>query len=237
MAGEGSRFRQAGYEKPKPFIDVCGRAMVERVMENIGLQDARYILIARKEHLQREEKTADAIRRKFPCEFVTVDQKTEGSACTILRASRQINHEHPLLLANSDQLVEMDIRKFLADAESRDLDGSILTFHADHPKWSYARTDDRGLVLEVREKEVISHHATVGIYYFRRGRDFVASAEEMIAQNDRSQNEFYTAPSYNYAIQRGLRVGIYEIEESQMFGLGTPEDLQAYLNRNRKNQV
>jgi len=160
---------------------------------------------------------------------VTTDRLTEGACCTILLAARLINTAEPLLLANADQLVDVDLDNFIADADRRKLDGSILTFRATATKWSYARTDEQGLVTEVREKQVISDQATVGIYYFAHGRDFVQYAAEMIAHNDRVNHEFYTCPVYNYAIRDGRRIGIYEISESQMHGLGTPEDLQQYL--------
>jgi dTDP-glucose pyrophosphorylase len=146
----------------------------------------------------------------------------------VLLASRLINNKEPLLISNSDEIVDMDLRDFISDAGRRYLDGSILTFYADHPKWSYAHVGTDGFVDEVREKIVISSHATAGLYFFRQGRFFVTSAETMIAANDRVNHEFYVAPTYNYAVRAGLKIGIYEIASSQMFGLGTPEDLEAY---------
>jgi dTDP-glucose pyrophosphorylase len=230
MAGAGSRFAQAGYDKPKPFIDVGGHPMIECVLANLQLPDARFILIVRGEHLRQETTYFDSLRHKYPVALVTVDRLTEGACCTILLAARLINNDEPLLLANSDQLVDMHIGDFIADADHRRLDGSILTFYADDEKWSYAKTDEHGLVTEVKEKQVISDQATVGIYYFARGKDFVQFAAEMIAHNDRVNGEFYTCPVYNYAIKGGRKIGIYEISVSQMHGLGTPEDLREYLH-------
>ncbi len=230
MAGAGSRFAQAGYVKPKPFIDVCGKMMIERVLDNLAMDDCRFIIIARTAHVASEQDTVRKLRDRYNVHVLTTNRLTEGAACTILHSSWRINNEEPLLLANSDQIVEADLNLFIRDSDARDLDGSILTFYADHPKWSYARVDDQGYLVELKEKEVISEHATVGLYYFRQGRDFVNSAIEMIACNDRVNNEFYTAPAYNYARKAGLKIGIYEIEKSEMFGLGTPEDLDAYIN-------
>lgn len=230
MAGAGSRFAQAGYDKPKPFVDVGGHPMIERVLANLQLPQARFILIVRGEDLRQEAAYFDSLRRRYSVAVIPIDHLTEGACCTILLAARLINNDEPLLLANADQLVDMHVGDFIADANSRGLDGSILTFYADDEKWSYARTDERGLVSEVREKQVISDQATVGIYYFRRGRDFVQFAAEMIAHNDRVNNEFYTCPVYNYAIRGGRKIGVYEISASQMHGLGTPEDLQEYLD-------
>jgi UDP-N-acetylglucosamine diphosphorylase / glucose-1-phosphate thymidylyltransferase / UDP-N-acetylgalactosamine diphosphorylase / glucosamine-1-phosphate N-acetyltransferase / galactosamine-1-phosphate N-acetyltransferase len=229
MAGAGSRFVHAGYLKPKPFIDVCGKMMIERVLDNLKMDDCRFIIIARAEHLVAEIDSMEALRARYNCHVLSTAKLTEGAACTILLSSWMINNEDPLMLANSDQIVEADLNRFIEDCDARNLDGSILTFHADHPKWSYAKVDESGYLVHLREKEVISEHATVGLYYFRRGKDFVNRAIEMIANNDRVNNEFYTAPAYNYSLQAGLKIGIYEIKESEMFGLGTPEDLDIYV--------
>lgn len=229
MAGAGSRFAEAGYAKPKPFIDVCDTAMIERVLDNLRLDNARYVLIARDEHVISEKASFERLHSKYNCEVLTVDKLTEGAACTILLSCWLINNAEPLLLANSDQIVEMDIGAFISDSLERNLDGSILTFSANHPKWSYAKIDSNGHLIELREKEVISEHATVGLYYYERGRDFVNSAVQMIANNDRVNNEFYTAPAYNYSVRNGLTIGIYSIKETQMYGLGTPEDLDVYI--------
>lgn len=229
MAGAGSRFVDAGYTVPKPFIDVCGSVMIERVLDNLKMGDTKFILIARNEHLVSEKASFKRLREKYNCEIMTVDKLTDGAACTILLASWLINNDEPLLLANSDQIVEMDMCGYIDDSIERKLDGSILTFPANHTKWSYAKVDDNGHLVELREKEVISEHATAGLYYFQRGRDFVNSAIQMIANNDRVNNEYYTAPAYNYSVKNGLTIGIYNIEETQMFGLGTPGDLDIYI--------
>ena len=229
MAGAGSRFVQAGYSKPKPFIDVCGKMMIERVLDNLKMNDCRFIIIARTEHLASEKDAVTKLKEQYNCRILSINKLTEGAACTILLSTWEINNDDPLLLANSDQIVEADLNLYIKDGEVRNLDGSILTFYADHPKWSYAKVDENGYLVELREKQVISKNATVGLYYYRRGRDFVNSAIEMIANNDRVINEFYTAPAYNYSLVAGLKIGIYEIKESEMFGLGTPEDLDIYV--------
>lgn len=232
IAGEGSRFARVGFKLPKPFIDVEGAPMVSCVLENIALENARYLLVCRPEHLGAEyEPYRKRIQADFDCSFLPVAKPTEGAACTILHARKFIDNDTPLLLANSDQVVDADIGRFCADCAERGLDGSIMTFKDPtlNPKWSYARAGAGGLVSEVREKQPISDQATVGIYYFRHGRDFVASALDMIVRNDRTNNEFYTCPVYNYMIREGRRIGIFEIPSGAMHGLGTPEDLEAYL--------
>ena len=148
MAGAGSRFVDAGFSMPKPFIDVCGVVMIERVLENLKVNNTRFILIARDEHLVSEKASFDRLRKKYDCEILTVDKLTEGAACTILLSCWRINNDEPLLLAYSDQIVEMNLSDFINDSIERKLDGSILTFPANHPKWSYAKIDSVGHLVE-----------------------------------------------------------------------------------------
>lgn len=231
MAGEGSRFRQAGYAKPKPFIDVLGKPMIVRVIENLYYPGARYILIARADHLEAEAALVKEIEQKYNAVFIAIEKLTEGTACTVLFARELINNNTPLLIANSDQIVDASIEQFIDDCTHRKLDGSILTFIDEelNPKWSFAKIDDGGLVTEVKEKKAISPYATVGIYYFASGKAFVDNAIDMIINNERVNNEFYTCPVYNYLIKQGKKIGIYNIQQTQMHGIGTPDDLNAYL--------
>lgn len=233
MAGAGSRFAKAGYALPKPFIDVLGKPMICHVLENLNMPDARFILLARKEHYDNQRETVDWIKARYAAEFVLIDKLTEGAACTVLHAHRLIDNDTPLLIANSDQIVDMDIEDFISDSDRRGLDGSVLCFEDSDPKWSFAKLDENGLITMIREKEPISENATVGIYYFHEGRDFVENAIDMLVRNERVNNEFYVAPVYNYAIEQGRRFGIYSIDKNQMHGTGTPEDLDKYIEIKR----
>lgn len=231
MAGDGSRFTKAGYALPKPFIDVCGKPMIARVLENLGYRTFDVVLIARSAHLDDVPALSRVLSEEYGFGLVKVGQRTEGAACTILLARHEIDRNAPLLIANCDQIVDFDCSKFINDCADRKLAGSILVFQdpTRDTKWSYARMDEHGLVTEVREKVAISDLATVGIYYFAKGAYFIDAAIDMIARNDRVNNEFYTCPVYNYMIKQGLRVGVYEIAATAMHGIGTPEDLEAYV--------
>ena len=231
MAGAGSRFSKAGYSTPKPFIDVAGKPMIVRVLENLALPGAHYILIARREHMEAEGELVREIEHKYQATFVSIDGLTEGTACTVLYARKLINNDTPLLIANSDQIVDFNAQDFIDDYSRRNLDGSILTFQdkARDPKWSYARISDDGLVREVREKQAISELATVGIYLFRKGSEFIDATIEMILAQDRVNGEYYTCPTYNYMIHREMRIGIYDIPPEKMHGIGTPKDLNNYI--------
>ena len=226
MAGAGSRFEQAGYTFPKPLIDVNGKPMIQRVVENLNM-DARHIFIVQKEHYEKYslKHTLNLIAPN--CKIVQVEGITEGAACTTLLAKEFINNNEPLVLANSDQYVNWNSNEYMYSCMADDIDGSILTFESTHPKWSYAKLNEDGFVTEVAEKKPISKHATVGIYFWKRGKDYVDAAESMIQKNIRVNNEFYVCPVYNEALLRGARVKTFHIDK--MWGLGTPEDLDLFL--------
>ena len=226
MAGAGSRFEQAGYTFPKPLIDVNGKPMIQRVVENLNI-DAQHIFIVQKEHYEKYslKHTLNLIAPN--CKIVQVEGITEGAACTTLLAKELINNNEPLVLANSDQYVEWDSNQYMYASSADDIDASILTFNSTHPKWSYAKLNEEGFVVEVAEKKPISNHATVGIYFWKKGEDYVRYAERMINKNIRVNNEFYVCPVYNEALLDGARVKTFHIEK--MWGIGTPEDLDTFL--------
>ena len=231
-AGEGSRFARAGWKKPKPFIDVDGVPMLEQVIANVTPRQGQVTLLLRRQHLDAHADLAYQLQESGH-QITPVSSLTEGTACTVLLARRLFDNDRPMMVANSDQLVDFDVNAFIEDCLARNLDGSILVFRdpSMDPKWSFAKVDEDGLVIEVAEKKPISDLATVGIYFFSRGCDFISAALDMIVANDRVNNEFYTCPVYNYMIRNGLRIGVYEVPMRSMAGLGTPEDLSAFLSQ------
>lgn len=215
MAGTGLRFAQAGFTLPKPLIPVNGTPMIQLAVDSVRMQGKLTFIV--------RSSAYDAcafLRGVYPgCNLVPVDYLTEGAACTTLLAEEYINNDNPLLIVNSDQYVDYDACGFMY--AMKDVDGGILTFKANETKWSYAKVEN-GLVTRVAEKEVISEHATVGVYYWKRGSDYVKFAKQMIEKNIRVNNEFYVCPVFNQAIEAGLRFKVYPVQT--MLGLGTPED-------------
>jgi HAD superfamily hydrolase (TIGR01509 family) len=226
MAGAGSRFEQAGYTFPKPLIDVRNKPMIQVVVENLNIK-ANYIYIVQKSH--REKYNLDTLLNLITpnCQVIEVDGITEGAACTALLAKEYIDNDKPLFFANSDQFVEWDSNEFMYKMNETNADGGIVTFEATHPKWSFAKINEQGLVTEVAEKKPISNIATVGFYYWKQGSDFVKYAEQMIEKDIRVNNEFYVCPVFNQAIEDGKEIRTFNI--NKMWGLGTPEDLKYYL--------
>jgi HAD superfamily hydrolase (TIGR01509 family) len=226
MAGLGSRFADAGYSFPKPLVEVDGKPMIQSVVESLGIK-AKYTYIVQQEHYEKYNLGYLLNLITPDCNIIQVNGITEGAASTCLLAKEYIDNDSPLIMANSDQIVDWNSRQFIYDLMIKNADGGIATFKSTHPKWSYAKVDRDGLVLEVAEKKPISNIATVGIYYWKNGSDFVKYSNQMIKKDIRVNNEFYTCPVFNEAIADGKM--IYSLPVKKMWGIGTPEDLENYL--------
>ncbi|MDF2870903.1 MAG: nucleotidyl transferase [Anaerocolumna sp.] len=230
MAGRGSRFAEVGYELPKPLIYIHKNHMIEYVTKNISPNtEHRFIYLCLEEHLKKYD--IESILHKISSDsiVVPVNQVTEGAACTVLLAEKYIDNKDALMIANSDQYVDININKYIESIEEND--GLIMTMTADDPKWSFIKYNEKKLVTMVREKVVISDEATVGIYNFKHGADFVKYAYRMIEKNIRVNNEFYVAPVYNEMIEDTKKISYFNIgsEGRGMYGLGIPEDLDKFL--------
>jgi beta-phosphoglucomutase-like phosphatase (HAD superfamily)/dTDP-glucose pyrophosphorylase len=232
MAGAGSRFSTAGYTFPKPLIEVRGKPMIQVVVENLNIE-ANYIFLVQKEHYEKYNLKYLLNLIAPNCKIVQVDGLTEGAACTTLLAKEYIDNDAPLVMANSDQYVDWNSNECMYAFSADSIDGGILTFEATHPKWSYAKLDENGFVSEVAEKKVISNNATVGIYYWRHGSDYVKYAEQMIKKDIRVNNEFYVCPVFNEAIGDGKKIRVKNVEA--MWGIGTPEDLNYFLSNHKED--
>ena len=229
MAGAGSRFQKAGYTLPKPFIDVKGKMMIERVLDGIRYPNAHYTLIIRKEFERTNKEMLDKISREYNIAFISVEKLTQGASCTALASLEIINNRYPVVFVDSDNIFENDeFTAFLDDAQKTLAGGSLLTVNSDKDCFSYAKVSD-GFVTETREKEVISNHAITGVYYFSHGADFCRYAIEMMMYGDKAKNEYYMSNVYNRAVADDLKVTVFDIPISSWHCVGTPEQLQEYL--------
>jgi len=232
MAGLGSRFTKEGYTKPKPLIDVKNKSMIQIVIENLRPKCLhKFIFICQKVHDETYAISQVLNDLAHGSEVILINGLTEGAACTVLKARDYINNDDQLMIANSDQYVDIDINSYLEYGLNQNYDGLIMTMYASDPKWSYAMMGEDGFAKKVVEKEVVSNEATVGIYNFRNGKDFVEAAEKMISLDIRVNNEFYVAPVYNMLIDKKAKIGVYNIGRvgNGMYGLGTPADLEYFL--------
>lgn len=233
MAGAGSRFAVAGFSDPKPLIPVHGVPMIKVVIDNLTPdQPHKFIFICQAKHVVAYE-LEDKLNAWAPnCNIVELDGVTEGAACTVYAAKHLIDNQHPVMIANSDQYVDVNINAYLQAMEQSRADGLIMTMKANDPKWSFVGFDSHGVIDRVVEKKVISDEATVGIYNFRTGSQLMGALESMFEKSLRVNGEFYVAPAYNEMLGQGASVIHYNVgsEGQGMYGLGIPADLDLFLS-------
>jgi len=226
LAGEGRSFKNAGYTFPKPLVEIRGKPMIQLAVENLNTE-GKFIFLVKEEHHTRYNLNYLLNLIAPNCKIIIVNQPTRGAAETVLLAKEHIDNDNPLVIANCDQFIEWNSNEFFYSMAADECDGGIVTFKSNHPKWSYAKIGKEGFVEEVAEKKPISDTATVGIYYYKKGSDFVKYAKQMIDKNINLNGEFYVCPVYNEMISDSKKIRTFQID--QMWGLGTPEDLNHFL--------
>jgi NDP-sugar pyrophosphorylase family protein len=231
MAGDSGAFEVAGHPYPKNLVEIDGLPLVQRVVENLQpvVDTARAAVFLVQQDEDRQFHTGDVIRLLAPdADVVPVPPLDSGAACTALHAIGRIARDEPLLIVNGDQILDLDLAEVVADFEERGLDAGVVTFDAVHPRWSYVRTDADGLVVEAAEKRPISRLATAGVYWYRRGGDFLDAVMAMIRKDACVDGRFYVCPAFNELVLRGLRIGTRHIDRSEYHSLATPRGVAGY---------
>lgn len=231
MAGLGSRFRKAGYSCPKYMIEAKGKTLFDWSMDSLmGYNEyvSRYVFVVR-----QEDNAGDFIREHCKCygiddvQVVEIDHMTDGQATTCMLAIPFCNPDDAIMVYNIDTYVEPREMKF----EDISGDGHIPCFHADGDHWSFARLDAHGNVVEVKEKVRISDNCTLGAYYFSSARLYKKLYDEFYSDDNHiEKNEKYIAPLYNFMVEKGMSVTISIVDADKVHVLGTPEELQVFLN-------
>lgn len=229
MAGGDEAFRERGYPYCKALVEVRGKPLVERVWDCLrSLGADRYVFVIRKEDAIRFH-LHEVLRLMDPnAAVIRTEGPTAGAACTALLAIEHIEPERELVISNGDQVFASDLGEVVADFRRRDLDAGTMVFDSLHPRWSFVRVGDDGLVIEAAEKRPISRHASAGFYYFKRGGDFIQSATQMIRKDAQVNGAFYVCPTFNELILQHARVGVYPIPREAYISLATPQNLEEY---------
>lgn len=228
MAGTGNRFRINGYKDIKPMIKIGKKRMIELVIDSIGI-NGKFIFIVSSHNNQSNEliKLLNVITDKP--EIIEIDYLTDGPASSVLLAKEFINSNDPLIVTNCDQILEWDSNDFLKKITETNKDGIVVTYNASTEKNSYVKLNDNGDAVLFAEKKVISEYSLNGIHFWKKGYDYVTSAESMIHKNIRVNNEFYIAPTYNEMILDNKKIGVYHIDKNKHWPVGTPDDFKKYL--------
>ena len=226
MGGLGARFRKAGYTIPKYEIEARGKTLFEWSM--LSLRDfwrEHFIFLVRAE--DQAKSFIQEQCRKIGVEksrIVELDHLTKGQAETALHAQTDWDEQDSMLVYNIDTYVEPGhLEPSLMSG-----DGAIPCFYAEGTHWSFVRLDESGRVIEVREKERISDHCSIGAYYFRSCKLYADLYRRFYVESNPSMTEQYIAPMYNVLLADGGDVRLVEVAREAVHVLGTPEELEMF---------
>lgn len=232
MAGDGLRFQEAGYTQIKPLLDIHGVPMFLIVLANLLDDYVGRVVLVVKESMHLGELVSEVVGNSdLEIELIELGSLTRGPAATVTNAMFHLDPELPVVVANSDQFVEVKVHEFYRMSCQEGLDAALMVMQDNDPKWSYVRLDETGAVAEVREKEVISKMATVGIYSFSSAFLMQTALLDMWRSQTTVNGEFYIAPAYNSLIERRSRIGVLDVGpiSESVHGLGIPVDYETFL--------
>jgi NDP-sugar pyrophosphorylase family protein len=224
--GKSAFFKDSYF--PKPLTEINGMTMLDMVIENYkNLNPKNYIFVFSEEdclkfHLDDSAKILTPASR-----IIKLAHQTAGALCTCLMAVEYINDDIPLLIANSDQIIEVDYQSVIGHFEEMEADAGVITFPNVHPRWSYARKREN-VVVEVAEKRPLSKDAIAGFYYFKRGSDFVQAAKNALLKQNNLDGHYYISASINELILLGKKVGYYDIAKEQYKSFYSPAKIKEY---------
>ena len=229
MAGKDERFREYGFPFPKPVVEIDGKPLIEHAFDCLRMTpEADFTFVVRKEDDQRFH-LRDMLRLLDPnCAIITTEGETAGAACTVMLAVEQIDNDEELVITNGDQILGFDLNSVIAGFRDRDLDAGTVVFDSVHPRWSFVKTDAAGHVIEAAEKRPISRNATAGVYYFRKGSDFIAAAKSMIHKGASVNGGYFVCPAFNELILKQKKIGIHQIDRDDYVSLATPQAVEEY---------
>lgn len=226
MGGLGSRFTEAGYTTPKPLIEVDGKAMFLRALETFSpIADVDYLFVIRQDHDQKYDLRNKILELLPEAKVAILDHDTRGAVETCLIAESLVDDTLPVVIADCD--IYFESSRYFEILNQQQVDGMLVTFPSDDPRYSYVETDESGKAIRTAEKVVISNNALLGGYYFGTGKLFKELAHQFVDfELPEGLKEYYLSHLFNLLITQGGNVAIAPIDVKHIFG--TPEELNQY---------
>jgi dTDP-glucose pyrophosphorylase len=239
IASSSQFFSLEEYGYPKPLIEIMGTPMIEHVIKNItqGNHFKKIIFIVKQDDCNRFhlDSTLNLLSPIKP-EIIKLRADTQGALCSVLLAVEHINQDEPLLISNADQIFDQGIADHLQRFTASDLDAACLTFSSVHPRWSYVKTNENGLVIETAEKRPISKHSIAGVYWYKKGSDFIQSSMASIKHGSSVEGKYFISPVFNEYVLLGKKVGHHIVPNEQYHTFYSPQKIEEYESSLRRNQ-
>jgi len=229
LAGSNQFFSEAEYPYPKPLVEIHGKTMIEHVIDNFASikKEKQFIFIVNSDDCKKYHlDNVLNLLTDHACKIVKIDNETKGAACSAMMAIEYINNDTPLIIANADQIIDEDLGEIVTSFDK--VDAGVISFESVHPRWSYARLDEDGFIVEMAEKRPLSKHAIAGFYYYKKGQDFIESAMNMIKKDASVNDLYFIAPTLNEMVLQHKKLIVKSIDNSHYHTFYTPQKIHEY---------
>lgn len=222
---------------PKPLYEINGKTMLELVVDNYKeLNPKQYIFVFSDEDCMRFHLDSSAKLLSPASKVIRLKNQTAGALCTCLMSIEYIDEDEALIIANSDQIINVNYKEVIESFKKNDDDAGIICFSNIHPRWSYARIAGDE-VIEVAEKRPLSKNAIAGFYYFRKGKDFIEAAKKAIMKQNNLDGKYYISAAINELILMGKKIGYFNIEKEQYKSFYSPAKVKEYEDSIKENKI
>lgn len=213
----------------KGLYEIENKVIIQHIYESLNkVKNAKFIFVIKREDVQKFHLDNTLSLLAEDAKIIVTDGNTEGSACSCLLAVDYIDNDEPLIISGVDQLITRNWNEIVEEFKINEYDGGVICFESIHPKWSYVKVDDNGFVVEAAEKRPISHNATTGQYYFRKGSDFVDAAKKMILKGASVNGQYFVCPSFNELVLQQKKIGVIKINQNEYFSLKSQRGMDEY---------
>ena len=231
MGGESNFFDSKEYQYPVPLIEICNKLMISIVIDNYStiVQEKHFIFVVNKKDCEKDH--LDNVLRLLTDRkslIIKLKKETKGAVCSALMAIDNIDNDFPLIIANSDQLLDINMDNVISFFSDNNADAGLICFETVHPRWSFARADEDDCVVETSEKRPISKNGIAGFYYFKHGADFVRGAMQSIKKDSNLDGIFFIAPVLNEFILENKLIKIFRIPNDKLHTFYSPQKIKEY---------
>ena len=231
IASNSKFFNLEDYGYPKPLIEIMGKPMIQRVIENIteGNKFDKIIFIIKQEDSDKYH-LDNTLRLLSPSktEIIKLRTDTQGALCSVLLAIEHINNSEPLIISNADQIFLGGLSEYFIKFNDSDFEAACLTFKSVHPRWSYIRLDSKNYVIETAEKKPISKNAIAGLYLYKNGTDFIKYAMSSIRHGSDIDGIYFISPVFNEFVLDNKKVGNFLVPNDNYHTFYSPQKIEEY---------
>lgn len=229
LAAGSNAFDVSDGDYPLCLTELDGIPLIERLTESYATLGAKHFIFALRDAEVGRYHLDNVVRQLVnDARTIRVSDATRGAACTALLATGYIDNDEELLITSANELLGIAPSDAIGSFRAGGADAGTVIFPSIHPRYSFVRVDAQGDVIECAEKNPISNHATAGFYWFRRGRDFVSAAKQMIRKGAHVDSLFYVCPVFNQLILEQKRISTFPISAQQYHPLKTERHFRQY---------